>query len=176
LGRGHAVTDRGIRPGLRQKRPIRGADAGDRVPHAHQLLGDLDHGPDPRKQLLDRLTGRIRNHQDHALAQRDRQVRQHAEHGRMREERADVGDRRARHDRDHGAAGDVADLGRDLLELRGLVPEDQHVGALGRLAVGHDLAAELGDQCTRPARAVVGREDRVTPAARQGASHVSRSD
>ena len=70
-----------------------------------------------------------------------------------------------------------ADLARDALQARGLVREQQHVGALGELGVGvDDLAAELGDERLGARPVGVVHEHGIAPAARERSCHVSCAD
>src|SRR5256714_14847204 len=68
-------------------------------------------------------------------------------------------------------------LGRDVLELIGLVAQDDRARALGDPGVGAQrLAADLFDEPLRAARPGVGRVDRLTPPAGERARHVAAAD
>jgi hypothetical protein len=113
----------------------------------------------------------------HAGADLDRRARQHPrDRDAVAVRRLDPGDRDAAEDRDHRLRAAAHLLG-DFLELRGLVAEDDQIGAVGERAVALDrLPAGLGRQLLRALGEDVGAQDGLAPSARQRAGHVPRSD
>ena len=122
---------------------------------------------------IDRCVGR--GEREHAAADLGRRVRLHAEHRRVRVGGAQLGLGGAREDRDDGLGG-AGDLGGHGVELGRLVGEDHEVGALGHLAVGERLAAQLLRQRGGAARAGVAAQHGLAPAAGERRGHVARAD
>ena len=111
-----------------------------------------------------------------ALAHLDRHARQHPHDRRSAVGGLQSAERHATENRDDAACA-AADLRRDTLEVRRLVTQHERVDALRELGVGlDDLAAELGDERLGARPEGVVDEHRLAPAAREGGSHVPRSD
>ena len=90
--------------------------------------------------------------------------------------RLDVGQRPAAQDRDHDP-GRTLELPLDLLQLRGLVAEDDDVGPLGHGAIGvQRLPGHLARQLGRPPGQGVGTQHWLGPAASERTRHVPGSD
>jgi hypothetical protein len=111
-----------------------------------------------------------------ALAHLDGHARDHPHDRRGAVGGAQRGERYAAEDRDDALRA-AADLGGDALQPGRLVREQHHVGVLRELGVGcGDVAAELGDERLGARPVGVVHEHGVTPAARERAGHVPRSD
>jgi hypothetical protein len=175
------VRSAGVGERLGHQRHESGTTAHQRHRGLDQRLVEADYGAgaaEQGEQLLFGTLGRkaARRVAEHPLVHLRGDVGDEAVHRQVRVGGLDAAGGRGGEDRrDRGRA--AADLGGHLLELRRLVAEHHHVGALGQLGVGrHGLAAQLVGEGAGAGRVQVVHQHRLAHAAGERRSHVPCSD